>query len=277
MSGEGLGQPNAENIARAEAFMKTLGEEHPDTSAGDTGGSSENFKKTAEAWQKVGEELYGKMGTTALAALAARDIRDGRDLGEMLHEQASWEDQIERESQKIGEYILSSDEALKDKSLLSGRDPITGEEVEDSSFAKIEDGQQAVWAREAFLNLLGDDVGNGNGVPSQVGYGFDALVYLAAGKDAPVVDSKDRTERALRARMAERFMAQAQKDEEGMEALQESPTYRIIQRMVEIWKKGKEYTPVSEGDQSDARGTNLYKRVDALLGTPVVDRPFGEE
>lgn len=262
MSGEKLGESNNEDTARASAWdmLTKLNQENPDEPSETPVGSSKEFREESLVYREIGEEFIPKMSERAREATG---IRDGQDLGEMLQEKASWERQIDRGVSDLGREIPFVDRVLEEQARNNERDPITGEQIEDTVFAKIEEPGLRARTREGFLNWQSDDV------RSFARESLDALIYLAAGTEAPVVDPNERTRKALEDSATARFMEQIRGDEEKFEQLKATPTYKIVERMVKIWKDNKEgnYEPVGgENTTWDARiATKLYDEVDRRL------------
>ena len=262
MSGEKLGENSNGDAARASAWdmLTKLNQENPDKPSDTLVGPSREFKKESQAYREIGEEFIPKMSERAREATG---VRDGQDLGEMLQEKASWERQIDRGVSDLGREIPFVDRVLEEQARNSERDPITGEQIEDTVFAKIEEPGLKARTREGFLNWQSDDV------RSFARESLDALIYLAAGAEAPVVDPNERTRKALEDSVTARFMEQVRGDEERFGELKATPTYKTVERMVRIWKDNKEgrYEPVGgENTTWDARvATKLYDEVDRRL------------
>lgn len=262
MSGETLGGNNNTNeTARTSAWdiLTKLNQRNTDEPRNVPNGLSEEFKKESRVYQKIGEEFIPKMTESAREAAG---VRDGQDLGELLQEKASWERQIDRGANDLEREIPFVDKVLKEQARNSQRDPITGEQVEDTVFAKIEEPELKAKTKEGFLNWQSDDV------RSFARDSLDALIYLAAGAEAPVVDPNERTRKALEDSITARFMEQVRGDDKKFEELKTTPTYKIVERMVKIWQDNQEgrYKPIKENSVWDARvATKLYDEVDRRL------------
>ena len=262
MSGETLGGDNSANeAARASAWnmLTELNQENPDEPKDTPRGSSEEFKKESKVYREIGEEFIPKMTESARETTG---VRDGQDLGEMLQEKASWERQIDRGVSDLGREIPFVDRVLGEQGQNNGRDPITGAPTEDSPFARIENPETEAKVSEGFLNWESEDVRD------FAHDRLDALILLAAGREAPKVNSDERTKKALKDSVTERFMEQVREDEKKFEELRGTPTYKIVERMVKIWQANQEgkYEPIEEGSVWDARvSTKLYDEVDRRL------------
>lgn len=257
-------QPTGDSSAEQQAWdvVEKLNQQFPDAKNPDLAGSSSEFKGETKEYQEIGKKVFSSVSD---AAKEATGIRDAEDLGEMLQEKNSWNRQIAEKAHDILSSIYSIDQYLVDMSWNNGRDVITGEQTEDSPFGKIEDPADAAYLREAFLNILGDNVYN------KGAFCADALILLAAGKDAPVVDANARTLKALNDGGIARFMEGARADENKLTEIQNSPTYKTVARNVQIWRDeqdGRYSPPGDEGGVDDARTSRLYKRIDEIMSEP---------
>ena len=242
-------------------MLTKLNQENPDTPSETPVGASEEFKDESKMYRKIGEDFIPQMTE---AAKEATGVRDGQDLGEMLQEKASWERQIDRGVSDLGREIPFMDKVLREQGYNNGRNPITGVPTEDSPFKAAEAGVEEK-VREGFLNWESDDVRD------FAHDSLDALIYLAAGREAPTVNPDERTKKALEDSVTVRFMEQMRGDEEKFEELKATPTYKIVERMVKIWQDNQEgkYEPIEENSAWDARvATKLYDEVDRRLSKP---------
>ncbi|MBR0467472.1 hypothetical protein IJJ53_00970 [Candidatus Saccharibacteria bacterium] len=259
MSGEKL-NTSSEDAAQTSAWdmLTKLNQENPDVPSKTPAGASEEFKDESKMYRKIGEDFIPQMTE---AAKETTGVRDGQDLGEMLQEKASWERQIDKGVGDLKREIPFVDKALKEQGHNNGRDPITGAPTEDSPFKAAEAGVEEK-VREGFLNWESDDVRD------FAHDSLDALIYLAAGREAPEVNPDERTKKALEDSVTARFMEQMRGDDKKFEELRATPTYKVVERMVKIWQDNQEgkYEPIKENSVWDARvATKLYDEIDRRL------------
>lgn len=263
MSGEKLDGDSNEGAARASAWdeLTRLNQENPDETSKTPVGPSKEFKEESQTYREIGEEFIPQMTE---AAKEKTGVRDGQDLGEMLQEKASWERQIDRGVSDLEREVPFVDKVLKEGARNNERDPVTGEQMEDTVFAKIEEPGLKARTKEGFLNWQSDDV------RSFARDSLDALIYLAAGREAPTVNPDERTKKALENSVTARFMEQVRGDDEKFKELKATLTYKTVERMVKIWQDNQEgkYKPIEENSVWDARvATKLYDEVDRRLSS----------
>lgn len=282
MTGEKLDGDNAENIARKTAWdtLAKLNQENPNEPREVPKGSSEEFKGESRTYRKIGEELYPEITESAKEKMG---IRDGQDLGEAMQEKASWNKQVSAAADGIDEYVLALDDRLR-RTAENEMWNIDGSRTElgvnyDSNLSLNEKLEER---KETFFNYLSSlIVVSGNSIwnPSEKKEvsTLEALVYIAADMDVPKVNFIGHTQEDLKNAATAQYMDKILKDEKSFEEIKSGPTYRMIQRAVEVWKDDKDgrYKPVD--DDCDGRKTPLYKEVSKLLSDKETERPLGEE
>lgn len=283
MSKEKFGGNNTDNIARETAWdtLAKLNQENPNEPREVPKGSSEEFKSESKTYRKIGEELYPELTEGAKEKMG---IRDGQDLGEAMQEKSSWDKQVSDAAGGIDEYVSALDDRLR-RTAENEMWNIDGSRTElglnyDRRLAFDEKSLEE--RREIFFNFLGSLIevdGNSiwNPAKKKEVSTLEALVYIAADMDVPKVNFIGHTQEDLKNAATAQYMDKILKDEKSFEEIKSGPTYRMIQRAVEVWKDDKDgrYKPVD--DDCDGRKTSLYKEVSKLLSDKETERPFGEE
>lgn len=265
-------------------MIEDLNKKHPDVSRdammpvrGDVAGmkkASKGIKEEESDYRKIGDKLFPKLTESAKEA---NKIRDGKDLGEMLHEKAMWDNQVEKGVSDAEALVSYWDEHLQwffstNWWNLDGSRTDAGVTY-DNNYPSLDSLEQR-WERffdgvghqlslrGTQLLSRGENTTDANNEPVDRSY-LRALVYLAAGIDAPEISAVGHTEEELRDSVVSQYMKKFLSDDDAFKQLKESPTYAVIERVVKMWNENRDgkYEPISW----DFRETPLYQDVDKIL------------
>ncbi len=241
-------------------------------------GTSEGFKRETNEYRELGDQYVKKLTKNAKEAIG---VRDGQDLGELMQESDSWDRQIEQTAEDIGKFILAFEEATQQvaERQLRNLDIMAPEYGEETYRRNLEERKLSMEERKE--RLLNDKLKsmsllpNPNMMPPEV-VTLEALVYLAAGQDAPKTNPNGRNPEDLKNAAMARYINRVLSDEEAFRKLQNESVYRMIQQATEVWKANKDGTYEPADKSSDFRETRIYKDVDKILSGPETVKPFGE-
>ncbi len=233
-------------------------------------GRNYGFEKQAGKYRQLGDEMVPYLNQ---AAKKATGIRDGQDLGEYLHEKASWQEQIERGVSDLEWGVNERDKWIRDNL----RDKF-GERFDGNFVAKPRSDKEKM-DDEWSLNHLGDGA---------IDYPFadeslvPALAYLAKGVEisSPNPDRRDRE--ALNLAVAKSWMEAVRGNNELLEQKKKSPTYKLVERAVkarEAVNNGTYEVLVEEAPFGFGAENSTYKSVsmeeaDALKRDQAIDGSY---
>ena len=237
----------------------------------------------ASAESNADQKRYEELGKKAVDALSeeakeTNETRDGNDFGEMPHEKAMWDDQVEKGVGDTEALVSYWDEHLQwffstNWWNLDGSRTDAGVTYDNNFYPNLDSLEQR-WERffdgvghqlslrGTQLLPRGENTTDADKEPVDCSY-LRALVYLAAGIDAPEVSAAGHTEEELRDSVVSQYMKKLLSDDDALKQLKESPTYAVIERVVKMWNDDRDgkYEPISR----DFRETPLYQDVDKIL------------
>ena len=214
------------------------------------------FEATAKKYEEVGVKAYPHLNEAAKKNL---EIRDGRDLGEVMHERAAWAEQIE-----FGAKVMDEDIDIADKAMeaLAGEDHDvrTGEPTEHPVLAYAsKEERPEVYAGQVARNLrMTCDV-----IPAH-STTLEAMVMLATDMDPePVDDPNARTGDALKFQSQTKWLAEHRQNEEAKKEIEDSPIYYHIKRLIE--ERKKKMQGEVDDDAPSLTDNRLFKHIDEYL------------
>ena len=210
------------------------------------------FEATAKKYEEVGVKAYPHLNEAAKKNLG---IRDSQDLGEVMHERASWAEQIEFEAKVMDEDIDIADNAMK---ALAGEDHDvrTGEPTEHPVL--IYDSKEERPDQVARNLRMTCDV-----IPTHTTT-LEAMVMLATDMDPePVDDPNARTQEALAFQSQTKWLAEHRQNEEARKKIEDSPTYYHVKRLIE--ERKKKMQGEVDDDAPSLTDNRLFRHIDEYL------------
>ena len=261
------GDSASKNEASAWDMLTQLNEENPDDSRfADQGAithksrEQKQFEADEKQFREIGEKAFPKLTD---AAKEKYGVRDGHDLGEMMHEQRSWEKQINEEATAIDKDIAYIDGEMRNAAHMIGQvDVLSGEPTADTVIS-FPTKEKNPFSHD--LMVLGDLNMICNTIPSN-NRTTEALIMLATDMNPePVDDPNGRTDEALEFQGQTAWLAECRGNKDYKEEIEKSPLYFHVKRLVELRKQKKEGSLKIDDPNFDPTDNRLFRHIDEYL------------
>lgn len=263
---EGSTRGMSQNEANAWDTLAKLNKDNPDeprfegTDPWDKSPRQKKFEAEAKEFREIGEKTFPYLSNKAKEAYK---IRDGQDFGEMLHEQKSWEDNIDREVRRLDSEVDKMNDGMSTAARDIGQvDVFSGEATSETviSFPSEErDAFQHSFMVASNLDYICDHT-------PALGYALETMVMLATDMDPESIDDSDaHTGEALKYQSQKAWLAEYRQNEEARKELEKTPAFYHIQRLIELRKEKMNGDYEEDYSLPDPTDNSLYKRINLYL------------
>ena len=257
---EGSTSGMSQNEANAWDILAKLNEDNPDeprstgTNSWDKSPRQKKFEAEAKEFSEIGEKTFPYLSNKAKEAYK---IRDGQDFGEMLHEQKSWEDDINREVGQLDSEVDKMNDGMRTAAHDIGQvDVFSGEA---SSPPEESDAFQHSFRVASNLDYICDHT-------PTLGYALESMVMLATDMDPESIDDPDaHTGEALKYQSQKAWLAEYRQNEEARKELEKTPAFYHIRRLIELRKEKMDGSYEEDYSLPDPADNSLYRRINLYL------------